>query len=59
ALAKVILGTDGSNLVPRQNQMPPPPAPNGLLFFGIYFVICALALGLAWSRIRAVEVVGS
>jgi ABC-2 type transport system permease protein len=59
ALAKNILGTDGSSFLRRQSEVGPTPAPSALLFFGIYLVICALMMSLAWSRIKAVEVVGS
>lgn len=67
ALAKVVLHTNGSSFLlsnggrNRGFQGPPPipPAPNGLLFFTIYAAVCAIALWVAWSRIRAVEVVGS
>jgi ABC-2 type transport system permease protein len=59
ALAKLILGTDGSNLLARPGRMGPPPAPNAPLFISLYFGICVIAILIAWSRIRAVEVVGS
>ncbi|HSI72816.1 MAG TPA: ABC transporter permease subunit [Fimbriimonas sp.] len=62
ALAKIILSTDGSGLFPNQPSggrgiIPTIPMPNPALFIGVYFGICALSLLLAWSRIRAVEVV--
>ncbi len=68
-LAKVILGTDGSNLFPGMNggggggrrSTPNPlpvPAPEWWLMFGAAGAICALALFVAWSRVKAVEVVG-
>ncbi len=67
ALAKIILGTDGTSLFAMFPQGPGGgrgrpqiesiPAPSPTLFFGIYFLICALALFIAWTRIRAVEVV--
>ena len=64
-LAKVILGTDGSPLVPggggggrRGGTMLPVPAPEPWLAFGVTGLICAIAMFVAWSRVRAVEVVG-
>jgi ABC-2 type transport system permease protein len=57
-LAKDILGTAGSTLF-RVNGPPPVPAPPFLLFAGLYVFLCAAGLLLAWSRVRAVEVVGS
>jgi ABC-2 type transport system permease protein len=59
-LAKVLLGTPGGPIVKagvRQAAFMPP-IPNGLLFTGMLVVACAAGLGLAWSRIRAVEVIG-
>jgi ABC-2 type transport system permease protein len=67
-LAKVILGTDGSQLFPGMNggggrrggppNPLPVPAPEAWLMFGGVGAICALALFVAWSRVKAVEVVG-
>jgi ABC-2 type transport system permease protein len=61
ALAKMVLGTPGSVLFANVNrrQPAPPGIPSVPLFVALYFGICFLALGVAWSRIRAVEVVGS
>jgi ABC-2 type transport system permease protein len=63
-LGKIVLGTDGSNLIPgmpsgmgRNPMTTAIPAPSAALFVGLYLGICAIALLLAWSRIRAVEVV--
>lgn len=60
-LAKIILGSPGSVLLggPRANRIHPPDVPSAPLFLTIYFGICVLALLVAWSRIRAVEVIGS
>ena len=62
AMAKIILHSDGSQLIPNQ----PPgigrmvvPSPSALIFIPGFFLICGLSLLVAWSRIRAVEVVGS
>jgi ABC-2 type transport system permease protein len=66
ALAKNILHTRGSVFFPgamgKGGRAPMAdlivPAPNGLFFSLIFLGICALSLAIAWSRIRAVEVVG-
>jgi ABC-2 type transport system permease protein len=64
AIAKNILGTAGSRSILAGNgrrgggHITLPPIPSPVLFFGIFFVICVLALYVAWTRIRAVEVVG-
>ncbi len=58
-LAKVILGTNGSPMFPGGSQPPTPHAPNGLLFALVYAGVCALSLLVAWTRIKAVEVVTS
>lgn len=55
-LAKVILGTNGSTMMPGP---PVPHAPNGLTFGIIYVAACALSILIAWTRVRAVEVVTS
>jgi len=66
ALAKNILHTRGSPLFialggpgarnPMSNMIVP--EPNGFIFTLLFIGVCALSLGLAWSRVRAVEVVG-
>ncbi len=61
-LAKALLGTDGGRLIP----VGPPggmgrmavPAPNGVLISIVAGIGCMAFLLFAWSRIRAVEVVG-
>jgi ABC-2 type transport system permease protein len=63
ALAKIILGTDGSGLFSGLGNGPKGgapliPAPSAGPFFAAFIGICALAVFVAWSRIRAVEVVG-
>jgi ABC-2 type transport system permease protein len=64
-LAKLILGTDGGpnfaglNFNPRQFRNPlPVETPPALFIFLLAGIPCALAVGIAWSRVRAVEVVG-
>lgn len=62
-LAKAILGVDGNNIVPvapiRGNAVRfVVGAPNGMLFGFIVIAVCVGAVVFAWSRIRAVEVVG-
>jgi ABC-2 type transport system permease protein len=61
-LAKDCLGTSGSVMLFGGRggvAPPPPPAPHFLPFAFAYLVICAGSLLLAYSRIRAVEVIGS
>lgn len=65
-MAKAILGTDGSALFPGANGgggrgAPAPlpvPAPEFWPMFGVMTGVCALALLIAWTRVKAVEVVG-
>lgn len=65
-LAKAILGTDGSQLFPganggRRGGPPgalPVPAPELPLALGVVGLVCAIAMLIAWNRVRAVEVVG-
>ena len=58
-LAKLILGTNGSPLFQqRARGISLPPAPNGPVFFALFFIVCAGSIWVAWKRIRAVEVVG-
>lgn len=72
AMAKIILGTNGSFLFPMQSLNGPGggspkntpvgltvPAPDAAPFVIAFFLICAISLFVAWTRIRAVEVVGS
>jgi len=59
-LAKDVLHTSGSNIFGGgRGMLPPPSAPHFLPFAMVYLVICAASLLLAYSRIRAVEVIGS
>ncbi len=58
-LAKVILGTNGTPMFPGNGSPPIPHAPNGLVFGAIYLMVCALSILVAWTRVRAVEVVTS
>lgn len=63
AMAKIFLHSDGSPLIAVQGpgsmqRLGVVPQPSWLLFVPAYFVICGLFVLLAWSRIRAVEVVG-
>ena len=61
-LAKVLLGSPGSGLIPANGpgnrQMPPIPIPNAPLMWGLFFGISFVFMWIAWTRIRAVEVVG-
>lgn len=56
---KALLGTNGSMpfLIPSQGNVPVP-APNFWMISSVMLVISAGMMLLAWSRIRAVEVVG-
>lgn len=63
-LAKAILGTDGGQLFPMMNgrrgqggMVTPVPQPELYIVLPIFLALCAAALWLAWSRVRAVEVV--
>ena len=63
ALAKIFLNTDGSPLLPIQGpgglqRVGIVSQPSGWVFIPAFFAICGLFMLLAWSRIRAVEVVG-
>jgi len=62
ALAKIILHTDGGQLIPGAGNglaRMAVPAASALIFVPAFFLICAFSMLVAWSRIRAVEVVGS
>ena len=62
ALAKMVLGTSGGTFLRGnrgQQHFTPVDIPSVPLFVFLYLGICALMLWIAWSRIRAVEVVGS
>lgn len=64
-IAKALLGTDGGMIIPfnppgqMQNDLAQftIPAPNGLLMFTVLLLFAAGSMLLAWSRVRAVEVV--
>lgn len=62
AIAKIILHTNGSPLFPSPAQPGQNsgvvPEPSALIFFPAFFLVCGLFMLLAWSKIRAVEVVG-
>ncbi len=62
AMAKIVLHTNGSPLVNPTNQpmarIGIVPEPSVWLYPLAYLAICGLFILLAWSRIRAVEVVG-
>lgn len=64
AMAKVFLHTRGSSLLASltgsrgQGANMIVAEPNGLVFGSLFFGVCALSLIIAWSRVRAVEVVG-
>lgn len=57
AVYKLIFNTRGSSLVNGAVRVQPPDVPSPVYIF-IYFGLMAAFLALAWSRIRAVEVVG-
>lgn len=58
-LAKAVLGTDGSTpFVGVPGRVPPIPAPSLWGCLAVIIAISALALVIAYKRIRAVEVVG-
>lgn len=60
-LAKILLGTPGSGLVPGQfnaRRQTPIEIPSPLLMWGLFFGLSCLGIAIAWRRIRAVEVVG-
>lgn len=63
AMAKFVLGTNGSNLFQQNNrpgrpQLTPIEAPNMPLFTLLFLGICLAGVLVAWRRVRAVEVVG-
>ena len=59
-LAKLVIGSRGSVFFQgRRGGFVPPHIPSSLLFISLYFVVALGAVWIAWSRIRAVEVVGS
>lgn len=57
-LTKAILGTDGSPPFGIPGRIDSVPSPSLWVFAPVYLVVCLGCLWLAWSRIRAVEVVG-
>ncbi|RYG47271.1 hypothetical protein EON79_07835 [bacterium] len=59
-LAKAVLGTNGSAPfgLPQRGTALPIPAPSAFAIIGVILLITIIALGVAWRRIRAVEVVG-
>jgi len=56
-LCKAILGTDGSPQFGMPSPIRPVPAPPLLATLLVALVLCAAGVAVAWSRIRAVEVV--
>ncbi|MFQ3588673.1 MAG: ABC transporter permease subunit [Fimbriimonadaceae bacterium] len=56
-LAKAVMGTDGSAYLGIQSPIPQVPAPALWIPLVAGSVLSALALAVAWTRIRAVEVV--
>jgi len=61
-VSKAILNTGGSALFPgggspRGTQFVPIPPPNGTAITVIFIAICVIFSGIAWLRVRAVEVV--
>lgn len=61
AMAKIILHTNGSPQIPIMGQASQArfqvPEPSAFLFVPAFFAICGIAILVAWSQIRAVEVV--
>ncbi len=57
-LAKAILGTDGGNPFNAPGRGPHVNAPSLFLMLILIVGISSAALGIAWRRIRAVEVIG-
>jgi ABC-2 type transport system permease protein len=60
-LSKVILGTDGTTgFAPRRAERDfVLQAPSGLFVTIAFILVCAIFIGIAWRKVRAVEVVGS
>jgi ABC-2 type transport system permease protein len=57
-LGKAILGSDGRPIFQPPNQnLPIVPIPSGFLLGLVALVVCGLFVWMAWTRIRAVEVV--
>lgn len=59
-MSKIILGTDGSAFFPfigSRGAVHPVPAPSALPFVLIFLGICSLSVLIAWTKVRAVEVV--
>jgi len=56
-LAKVFLHTNGTPLLGPGVGSPMIPAPNGLIFGVAFLLVCLGSVFLAWTQIRAVEVV--
>ncbi len=56
-LTKIILNTKGSAPFGAQGNMPSMEVPPSGLIFGTIFVLSAIGVLLAWTRIKAVEVV--
>lgn len=66
-LAKIMLQTSGSPLFPSmggpgsrraRNMTLPIPSPDPALFWSLFAVICVAGIAIAYSRVKAVEVVG-
>jgi ABC-2 type transport system permease protein len=57
-MAKAVLRTDGSPYFGAPSEMPMVPAPGFLPMIVIVVLVCAASMFIAWTRIRAVEVVG-
>ncbi len=61
AMAKILLHTNGSTQIPIPGQGGQAkfqvPEPSTLVFVPAFFLICGLSVLIAWSQIRAVEVV--
>lgn len=57
-MAKAVINTNGSAPFLIQSPIQMVPAPSLYVILAIVFAVSALSLFLAWTRIRAVEVVG-
>lgn len=61
-MAKWILGTDGSAMIPSAGRQGPNnvsiPMPSPTFILPLMLVVCIVPVLIAWNRVRAVEVVG-
>ena len=57
-LAKAVLGTDGSPPFGRMVRFSSVPTPTVWIFVLIFLAVCSASVWFAWTRIRAVEIIG-